>query len=65
MVIGLTLTETVVLIRDTLADPAGAPLDYGFLAFQYIEEWVKLGVPALAGSMLARAMSWAVKRARV
>jgi hypothetical protein len=35
------------------------------LPFEYIIAWIIVGLPALAGSMLARAMSWALNRVRV
>jgi len=65
MVVGVTVMETVGLIRDTMIDPTTLPFNYVALAFQYFNKWLVLGLPALAGSMLARAMSWAVNRVRV
>ena len=61
LVIGLTLSHTIVLIRDLINDPT----THSLLPFEYIIAWIVVGLPALAGSMLARAMSWAVNRVRV
>ena len=61
LLIGLTLSHTIVLARDVINDPTTHTL----LPFEYIVAWLAVGLPALAGSMLARAMSWAVKRVRV
>ena len=60
MLIGLTLSHTIVLIQDVINDPTTHTL----LGLEYIVAWLTVGVPALAGSMLARAMSWAVNRVR-
>jgi hypothetical protein len=60
LVIGLTLSHTIVLIRDVINDPT----THSLLPFEYIIAWLAVGLPALAGSMLARAMSWAVNRVR-
>jgi hypothetical protein len=60
MVIGLTVTHTIVLVRDMTIDPT----THSLLPFEYLFMWVTVGLPALAGSMLARAMSWAVNRVR-
>lgn len=59
--IGLTVSHTIVLIRDVIIDPTTHTL----LPFEYIFAWLIVGLPALAGSMLARATSWAVNRVRV
>ena len=59
--IGLTVSHTIVLIRDVIIDPTTHTL----LPFEYILAWLTVGVPALAGSMLARATSWAINRVRV
>ncbi len=61
MVIGLTLSYTIMLIRDMINDST----THNLLPFEYIIAWLTVGLPALAGSMLARAMSWAVNRVRV
>jgi hypothetical protein len=61
LVIGLTVSHTIVLIRDVIKDPTTHTL----LPFEYIIAWLTVSLPALAGSMLARAMSWAVNRVRV
>jgi hypothetical protein len=60
LLIGLTLSHTIVLIRDVISDPTTHTL----LPFEYVVAWLTAGVPALAGSMLVRAMSWAVDRVR-
>jgi hypothetical protein len=68
IVIGLNIAQTIVLIWDTLIGPPTdslLPADYSLLLFEYIMSTLKVGFPALAGSMLARAMSWAVNRVRV
>ena len=57
---GLTLSHTIVLIRDVINDPTTHTL----LPFEYIVAWLVVGLPALAGSMLARALTWAVNRVR-
>lgn len=59
--IGLTVSHTIVLVRDVIIDPTTHTL----LPFEYIVAWLAAGLPALAGSMLARAMSWAVNRVRM
>jgi hypothetical protein len=61
MVIGLTITHTIVLIRDMIIDPT----THNLLPFEYIFAWIAVGVPAVAGSMLARAMFWVFNRFRV
>jgi hypothetical protein len=58
LVIGLTVSHTIVLIRDVIKDPTTHTL----LPFEYIIAWLTVSLPALAGSMLARATSWAVDR---
>jgi len=58
---GLTLSHTTVLIRDVINDPTTHTL----LPFEYVVAWIAVGLPALAGSMLARALTWAVNRVRV
>jgi hypothetical protein len=60
IVAGLTVTHTIVLIRDMIIDPT----THNLLPFEYIFAWVTVGVPALAGSMLARAISWVFSRRR-
>ncbi len=57
---GLTLSHTVVLARDVINDPTTHTL----LPFEYVVAWLTAGLPALAGSMLARATSWTVNRVR-
>jgi hypothetical protein len=59
MVAGVTVAETIGLIRHVMIDPSTLPISYVHLAFQFIQKWLELGLAALAGSMLARAMSWA------
>jgi hypothetical protein len=61
LVIGLTLSHTVVVIRDMINDPTTHTL----LPFEYVIAWLTVGLPALVGSMLACAMSWAVNRVRL
>lgn len=58
--VGQTITHTVVLIRDVTADPT----THNLLPFEYIFAWIAVGVPAVAGSMLARAISWVLDRLR-
>jgi hypothetical protein len=60
-VIRVSIAHTVVLIRNTTIDPTTRNL----LPFEYITRWITVGLQALAGSMLARAMSWALNRVRV
>jgi hypothetical protein len=60
IVIGQTITHTIVLIRDVTIDPT----THNLLPFEYIFAWVAVGVPAVAGSMLARAISWIFDRLR-
>jgi len=61
IVIGLTVTHTIVLIRDMMIDPT----THNLAPFEYLFAWITVGIPALAGSMLARAISWTVSRLRV
>jgi hypothetical protein len=61
MVVGVSIAHTIVLIRDVTIDPT----THNLLPFEYIIAWIIVGLPALAGSMLARAMSWALNRVRV
>ncbi|MGB6537975.1 MAG: hypothetical protein WBF58_18645 [Xanthobacteraceae bacterium] len=61
IVIGLTITHTIVLIRDVTIDPT----THSLFPFEYILAWVTVGVPAVAGSMLARAFFWVFSRFRV
>ena len=61
IVIGVSIAHTIVLVRDMMIDPT----THNLLPFEYIIAWITVGLPALAGSMLARAMSWAVNRVRV
>jgi hypothetical protein len=58
IVIGQTISHTIVLIRDVTIDPTTHTL----LPFEYIFAWIAVGVPAVAGSMLARAFSWMFDR---
>jgi hypothetical protein len=60
IVIGLNIAQTIVLIWEY-----DDRTDYSLVLVEYIMSSLKVGVPALAGSMLARAMSWAVNRVRV
>jgi len=60
IVIGQTVTHTIVLIRDVTIDPT----THNLLPFEYIFMWIVVGIPAVAGSMLTRAMSWALNRFR-
>ena len=60
IVIGQTITHTIVLIRDVTIDPT----THNLLPFEYIFAWIAVGVPAIAGSMLARAISWVFGRLR-
>jgi hypothetical protein len=61
IVIGLTVTHTIVLIRDMMIDPT----THNLAPFEYLFAWVTVGIPALTGSMLARATCWMVNRLRV
>jgi hypothetical protein len=58
IILGVTLTHTIVLIRDTIIDPT----THNLLPFEYIFVWIMVGVPALAGSMLARGICWTIRR---
>src|ERR1700730_12344071 len=60
IVIGQTITHIIVLIRDVTIDPT----THDLLPFEYIFAWIAVGVPAVAGSMLARAISWLFNRLR-
>jgi hypothetical protein len=60
IVIGQTLTHTIVLIRDVTIDPT----THNLLPFEYIFAWIAVGIPAAAGSMLARGISWVFGRLR-
>lgn len=66
IVIGYNVGQTIVLMRDR-GPPTDSvlPADYSQLLFEYITSSLKMGLLALAGSMLARLMSWAVHRVRV
>jgi len=61
IVIGQTITHTIVLIYDVTIDPT----THNLLPFEYIFMWIAVGIPAVAGSMLARAVSWLFDRFRV
>jgi len=61
MVVGVTIAHTIVLIRDVMIDPT----THNLLPLEYIIALITVGLPALAGSMLARAMSWALNCVRV
>jgi len=61
IVIGQTMTHTIVLIYDLTIDPT----THNLLPFEYIFMWIAVGIPAVAGSMLARAVSWLFDRFRV
>jgi hypothetical protein len=52
IVIGVSSAHTIVLIRDMMIDPT----THNLLPFEYIIAWITVGLPALAGSMLARAV---------
>jgi hypothetical protein len=58
IILGVTLTHTIVLIRDTAIDPT----THNLLPFEYIFVWIMVGVPAIAGSMLARGICWTIRR---
>jgi hypothetical protein len=60
IVAGQTITHTVVLIRDVTIDPT----THNLLPFEYIFAWIAVGIPAVAGTLLARAISWAAGRSR-
>ena len=60
IVIGQTITHTIVLIRDVTIDPT----THNLLPFEYIFAWIAVGIPAVAGSMLARAIYWVFDRFR-
>ena len=61
MVVGVSIAHTIVLVHDVTIDPT----THNLLPFEYIIAWITVGLPALAGSLLARAMSWALNRVRV
>jgi hypothetical protein len=58
IILGLTLTRTIVLLRDTAIDPT----THNLLPIEYIFIWIMVGVPAIAGSMLARGICWTIRR---
>ncbi len=58
IILGVTLTHTIVLIRDTAIDPT----THNLLPFEYIFVWIMVGIPAIAGSMLARGICWTIRR---
>jgi hypothetical protein len=58
IVTGLTITHTVVVIRDATLDPT----THNLLPFEYLIVLVVVGIPALAGSLFARAASWMFSR---
>jgi hypothetical protein len=60
IVTGQTITHTIVLIRDVTIDPT----THNLLPFEYIFMWIEVGVPAVAGSLLARVISWVFDRFR-
>jgi hypothetical protein len=60
IVIGQTITHTVVLIRDVSIDPT----THNLLPFEYVFAWIAVGVPAVTGSMVAHAISWVFDRLR-
>ena len=51
---GLTLTHTVVLVRDVAVDPT----THNLVPFEYLYAWITVGFPAFIGSVLARAICW-------
>jgi hypothetical protein len=58
--LGLTAAHTTVLVRDMLVDPT----THNLLPFEYLVSWVVIGIPAVIGSLLARAVSWVNDRIR-
>jgi hypothetical protein len=60
IVAGLTLTHTIVLIKDVAADPT----THNLVPFEYLYAWIAVGIPAFIGSALARAICWALDRRR-
>jgi hypothetical protein len=60
IVAGLTLTHTVVLVKDVAADPT----THNLVPFEYLYAWITVGIPAFIGSALARAICWALERRR-
>jgi len=57
---GLTLTHTIVLVKDVTADPT----THNLVPFEYLYAWLTVGIPAFIGSALARAICWALDRRR-
>jgi hypothetical protein len=60
ILLGLTITHTIVLLRDVSVDPTS----HNLLPFEYLIAWIVAGIPALVGAMLARAMPWVLNRIR-
>ncbi|HXP04111.1 MAG TPA: hypothetical protein VN808_08325 [Stellaceae bacterium] len=60
IVAGLTLTHTIMLVKDVAADPT----THNLVPFEYLYAWITVGIPAFIGSALARAICWARDRRR-
>jgi hypothetical protein len=61
ILLGLTITHTVVLIRDTTVDPT----THNLMPFEYLISWFIVGIPAFIGSILARLVSRLLNRIRM
>lgn len=59
MLLGLTITHTIVVIRELAIDPT----NHNLLPFEYLFGWILVGIPALGGALFARALS-SVQKAR-
>ena len=60
ILLGATVARTFVVIRDTIIGPTS----HNLLPFEYLLAWLVVGIPAVAGSMAARAASWLRNRTR-
>jgi hypothetical protein len=60
ILLGATVARTVVLVRELIIDPTS----HNLLPFEYLIAWIVVGIPALIGSMSARAGSWLLNRMR-
>jgi len=58
ILLGLTITHTIVLIRDTIIDPT----THNLMPFEYILSWFIAGIPTFIGSILARVVSKVLNR---
>lgn len=53
ILLGLTIAHTIVLVRDITIDPT----THNLMPFEYLISWFMAGIPAFAGSILARVVS--------